>query len=175
MNVFFSGVLLVCSLLLLIFSPEKLLDSLLTGGSEGLTFSLKLFAVYAVWLSILDLWKKLGIDRFLGKILSKVTKKVFPDENDLCYDALSVNLSANMLGMGGAGTPAGIKAAENMQSKKNRIMLIVINSSSVQLIPTTIIAMRSSYGSVTDIILPSLIATFVSTFSGFLAVKFLVK
>ena len=54
-------------------------------------------------------------------------------------------------------------------------MLIVINSSSVQLIPTTIIAMRSSYGSVTDIILPSLIATFVSTFSGFLAVKFLVK
>lgn len=175
MNFVFTAILLISATVLLFISPDMLLSSLLTGGKEGLDFSLKLFAVYAVWMSVLQLWKAISFDSFLGKKLKPVLRKIFPNETDDCYNDLSVNLSANMLGMGSAGTPAGISATEKMQSKKNRIMLIVINSTSVQIIPTTIIAMRSAQGSTTDVILPSIIATFISTFLGFLMVKFLVK
>lgn len=175
MNFIFTGFLLISAIALLIYNPDLIMNALLKGGADGLTFSLKLFAVYAVWLSILNIWSKMNFDKWLGSRLTFILRKIFPDESDDCYSYLSVNLSANMLGMGSAGTPAGIKATESMSSKKNRIMLIVINSTSVQIIPTTIIALRSSAGSTTDIILPSLIATFISTFLGFLMVKLFVK
>ncbi|MGN1042048.1 MAG: hypothetical protein ACI4SK_01040 [Christensenellales bacterium] len=175
MNFVFTALLIISSVAVLFYSPDLLLNSLLAGGKEGLDFSLKLFAVYAVWMSILRIWKSMSFDSFLGKKLKPLLKKIFPGENDDCYNDLSVNLSANMLGMGSAGTPAGIAATEKMSIKKNRTMLIVINSSSVQIIPTTIIAMRSAIGATTDIILPSIIATFLSTLLGFLLVKFFVR
>ena len=175
MNFVFTAFLLISAICLLIYNPDMVMTALLNGGADGLEFALRLFAVYAVWLSVLNLWSKMRFDAKLGNLLKPLLRKIFPNESDLCYNHLSVNLSANMLGMGSAGTPAGISATESMTSKKNRIMLIVINSSSVQLIPTTMIALRSAAGSTTDIILPSLIATAISTLSGFLLVKIFVK
>ena len=175
MNAVFSIILISSCIVALFINPDAVLNSLLTGGKNGLDFSLKLFDVYAVWLSVLQLWKELKFDSFLGRKLKPLLKKIFPNETDDCYDDLSVNLSANMLGMGSAGTPAGINATKKMSSKKNRTMLIVINSSSVQIIPTTIIAMRSALNARTNIILPSIIATFFSTFLGFLLVKIFIK
>ncbi len=175
MNLVFTAILIISATVVLFIDPDLLVNSLLAGGKEGLDFSLKLFAVYAVWLSVLQIWKSISFDSFLGKRLMPILKKIFPGESDGCYNDLSVNLSANMLGMGSAGTPAGISATEKMVSKKNRTMLIVINSTSVQIIPTTITAMRSAVGAQTDIILPSIIATFLSTFLGFILVKFFVK
>ncbi len=175
MNFVFTGFLIISAIALLFYNPDLIMSALLKGGASGLEFALKLFAVYAVWLSILNIWSKMNFDKFLGSKLTFILRKIFPNESEECYSYLSVNLSTNMLGMGSAGTPAGIKATESMAHKKNRIMLIVINSSSVQLIPTTIIALRSAAGSATDIVLPSLIATFISTFTGFLMVKLFVK
>ena len=175
MNLFFTAFFIMGTVLLLFSDPNAVLDSLIKGGSDGLTFCLKLYAIYAVWLSILNLWEKMHFNEFLGKNMRFVLRKIFPNESEKCYDYLSVNLSANMLGMGSAGTPAGIDATENMTSKKNKIMLIVINSSSVQLIPTTMIALRSSAGATTDIILPSILATIVTTLTGFALVKIFVR
>lgn len=175
MNFVFAGILMASFLTLLVYNPDMLLSSLLSGAGDGLSFAFKLFAIYGVWLSILRLWDKMGFDAFLGRKMKGALRKIFPGESEVCYNYLSVNLSANMLGMGSAGTPAGIYAVENMKRKKNRVMLIVVNSSSVQLLPTTMIAMRSAAGAASDIILPSIIATFASTFLGFLAVEFLVK
>lgn len=175
MNIVFTLIVIISAISLMLAAPESVLPALISGGSSGLNFALKLFAIYAVWLSILQIWSKLRFDLWLGEKLKPLLHKIFPNENDICYGFLSINLSANMLGMGSAGTPAGISAVENMQSKKNKIMLLVINSSSVQIIPTTIIAMRSSLGSATDIILPSILATFLSTFVGFVLVKIFVK
>lgn len=175
MNFFFTGIVIVSLIVLLFTDPDAALDSLIKGGADGLSFALKLYAIYAVWLSVLDLWEKMNFNRFLGKKLKFILRKIFPDESEKCYDHLSVNLSANMLGMGSAGTPAGISATENMTSRKNRYMLIVINSTSVQIIPTTMIALRSAAGSHTDIIVPSLIATIITTSIGMLLVKILIK
>ena len=151
------------------------MQSLITGANDSVTFCIKLFCIYALWLSILNLWREIRFDTFLANKLKFILKKLFPKENDNCYNYLSINLSANMLGMGSAGTPAGIKAVENMRIKKNKIMLVVINSTSIQIIPTTILALRSTLNSKVDIILPSLIATIFSTFIGILLVELLVK
>lgn len=175
MNIVFTIIVIISAISIMFVSPSSVLPTLISGGNSGLIFSLKLFSIYAVWLSILQIWTKLRFDLWLGDKLKPLLHRLFPKENEACYGFLSINLSANMLGMGSAGTPAGISAVENMTSKKNRIMLIVINSSSVQIIPTTIIAMRSSLSSATDIILPSIIATFFSTLIGFILVKVFVK
>jgi spore maturation protein A len=121
------------------------------------------------------LWRKLNFDKFCAKKLSFAIKKIFPDETDDCYDDLAVNLSANLLGLGSAGTPAGISATKKFRSKKNKIMLLVINSCSIQLIPTTIVALRSTYSATEDIILPTLISTIIGVFVGGLLVKITVK
>ena len=93
----------------------------------------------------------------------------------ICYDYIAVNLASNMLGMGGAATPAGIKAigAMNANGEKatdNMCLLVVINATSIQLIPATVISIRAAAGSANaaSIFLPTLIATLVSTFSGIL-------
>lgn len=175
MNFVFTLILFSSVLCLTIFSPDAALSSLLNGAAEGLSFAIRLFAVYAVWMSVMKLWEKLRFDSFCAKKCAPLLKKLFPDENDSCYADLSVNLSANFLGMGSAGTPAGINASKKMISPKNRTMLLVINSSSIQLIPTTIIAMRSAHSATTDIILPTVISTFFSTFIGVILVKLFVK
>ncbi len=175
MNVIFSLFCILGCIVLGILQPEKVLSTFISGGEKGLEFTFQLFCIYSLWLSILKLWENLNFDKYLGRFLLPISKKFFPNENNQCYNYLSINLSANMLGMGGAGTPAGISAIENMQHKKNKIMLVVINSTSIQLIPTTILAMRATHNAKLDIILPSLLATIVSTAVGVILVKFLVK
>ena len=175
MEILFTVFLLLSSVAMLFLDPDGLLSALVGGGSQGVQFALRMFGVYGVWLSVMELWKKLKFDAFLSKGLRGVLKKIFPGESEACYNDLSVNLSANLLGMGGAGTPAGIEATAEMTSKKNRVMLIVLNASSLQILPTTVIALRASYGAVTDIILPSLITTVVTTATAYLLVKIFVK
>lgn len=167
---------LIASVIMLLFvNPGAVMTSLIDGAEKSVTFAVTMFCIYAIWLSVLNIWQELKFDTFLGSKLKFLLYKLFPGESDKCYNFLSINLSANMLGMGSAGTPAGISAIESMEMKKNRIMLVVINSTSVQIIPTTILAMRSAQNSTTDIILPSLIATIFSTFLGILLVKVFVK
>ncbi len=174
-NAVFTLILIVGLSVLTFTAPEDTLSSLISGGANGLNFAVKLFSVYAVWLSVLELWTQLGFDAFLSKKIRPLLKMIFPKESEKCYTHLAVNLSANFLGMGSAGTPAGMLAIEEITEKKNRAMLLVVNSTSVQLIPTTIVALRSSYGATTDIILPTLLSTVVTTACGMLLVKFFVK
>ncbi len=149
--------------------------TIMQGASNAVYFALTLFTIYVIFMTMLEIFKKTQLDKKLAKIISKPIKKLFPRENDIAYDNLAINLSANMLGMGGAATPAGINAMENMKSRKNRIMLVVVNSTSIQIIPTTIIGMRAEVGATSDIVLSSLITTFCTTLIGIVLVKLFVK
>ena len=111
----------------------------------------------------------------MEKLLLPLNKFLFPLEKEKAYEYLSVNVSSNLLGIGGASTPSGLKAMENMSSKKNKIMLVVLNSLSLQLIPTTVIAMRASGGSKIDVVLPTLLTTLITTIIGVTLVKIFVK
>lgn len=175
MNVLFSVILLVSLTILTVFAPETALSSLVAGAGNGLQFSIKIFAVYAVWLTVLSLWEKMGFIRFFARKTSPFLKKIFPGEEENVYGELSVNLSTNFFGMGGAGTTAGINASKNMKNEKNRSLFLVINSTSIQLIPTTVIALRSTFQAQSDILLSTVISTSISTITGVLLVLFFVK
>lgn len=175
MNFVFTAILIAGLSILLFLSPDSALSIMIKGSSRGVEFAIKIFSVYAIWLSVLNLWNKIGFDTFLSGKIKPALKKLFPKENDSCYTHLAVNLSANLLGMGNAGTPAGIDAIGEMKQKQNKAMLLVVNSTSIQLIPTTIVALRSAQGATADIVLPTLLSTVVTTFIGATLVKIFVK
>lgn len=167
--------MLISTYLIVVSSPENVMPTILLGANNGLTLGVKLFAIYAIWLSLLKIIDKANLDKLLATKLKRPINFLFKDENQEAYQYLSLNLSANMLGMGGASTPMGIKAIESMEKHKNKVMLVVINSTSIQIIPATVVALRASYNSAIDIILPSFIATFMTTLIGIILVKVFVK
>lgn len=175
MNIIFSFIIIVGSTLLIFKDPNLLLKSMLDGGGSAITFSLKLIVIYAVWLSILKLCEATKLDKKIAKVVSKITNKLFKGENQTSLNYINLNLATNFLGMGGAATPLGIKAVENMTHKKNTILLIIINATSIQLLPTTIISMRADLNATQDIVLASIICTAINTIIGIILVKVFVK
>jgi spore maturation protein A len=135
--------------------------------------------IYVIWMGIMSIVEATGAGRFFGKLLKPVTRFLFGPQSDQTYDYASLNISANLFGMGKAATPMGIRTIESMSKRKDgsasdaMIMMMVINATSLQLIPTTVISIRASFGSAnpSGIILPSLIATTVTTLSGIILAK----
>lgn len=177
--------MLLSSVSYLIFTaPGRMLPAMIDGATAAITLTLTMLAIYCVWLSLLKLMENAGINKFLNKLCRPITKRLFKGESDQTLEYITVNMSANLLGMGGAATPMGIKAIESMcndKSKKfatdNMILLLVINCTSIQLFPATIIGLRASEGSANpaDIILPCLIATLCSTLIGIVLCKILAR
>jgi spore maturation protein A len=174
-NVLFT-VLIFASVIALIFvNPASVMPAMMGGMEAGAHFALRLFVIYAIWLSVLKILQKSGADKAIGKALAPAMKKLFKGESAETNTFLSMNMSANLLGMGGAATPMGLRAMETMQSRKNKIMLVVVNSCSIQLIPTTVLALRSGYGAARDIMLPALIVNVIITVIGVILVKVFVR
>lgn len=166
----------IVSVVSLIFGdPTQVLSSLLTASNSAVKLSFELCAIYAIWLGLFGILEKSGLSQKVSKLLSPIINKLFGKSNlsEESKKYVSMNISANLLGMSGAATPLGIKAIESMQKdnpNKNTvtfpmIMLIAISCSSVQLLPTSIIGMLASAGSKnpTAIILPSIICSIIST------------
>lgn len=165
---------------MLVRSPQDAFSSMIDGVSGAIELALRLLAIYTVWLSVLKMAEATHLDKKLSKLLKPVVRKLFKNESDEAYDWICINMSANMLGMGGVATPAGIKAMSAMQdgsdkATDNMILLLVINATSIQLIPATVIALRGSAGSqnASDIILPTLISSGIATLCGAIICKVL--
>lgn len=167
---FISSIIAIC-----LFDPTKVLSGLLTASNNAVKLSFELCAIYAIWIGLFSILEQSGLSQKLSKLLSPIINKIF-GKNNLSEESrkyVSMNISANLLGMGGAATPLGIKAIESMQkNNKNKntitfsmIMLIAISCSSIQFLPTSIIAMLSNAGSKkpTSIIPPSTICSILST------------
>ena len=180
MNTIYVVMMIGSLLLVTITAPESALSIMLGGAKSAIGLSVSLCAIYTVWLSVLQVIDKTGMGKALSKAFKPLTKKLFKGESDLALEYITLNFSANLLGMGGAATPLGIKAMEYMQdgsdkASDNMILFMVINATSIQLLPATIIGLRASKGSASasDIILPSLIATTFSTLIGVIICKVL--
>lgn len=180
-------ILIISALVALsIFNPQSVLLGLSTAGNKAVKLCLELCAIYAVWTGIFNILSQTKISKWLNKILSPIVNLIF-GKNTLDQQSkllVSMNMSANILGMNGAATPLGIKAIESMNKNNNTdkatypmIMLIVICCTSIQLLPTSIIGMLSSAGASnpSSIIVPSLVAGFVSTTIGIVLVKIINK
>lgn len=175
MNVVFTLILGASAILLAVTDPGNMLPAFLDGAADALRLSALLFGSYALWLSAIKILEASGTMKYLRKLLRPLTAVLFPGESEETSDAVTLNFAANLIGAGGAATPAGLKAMSGMRAKKNAVMLVVLNSTSLQLIPTTVIAIRAGLGSVTDVILPTVIVTLFTSVLAVIAVKVFVR
>ena len=162
-------------------------NSIFESTKIAVDLSISLLGTICLWNGIMQVASKTRIIDHLSKILKPIMKKIFPDikEKDEAHKQITMNIIANIMGLGNAATPRGLKAMKLMQ-KQNRdkeklsnsmAMFIVLNTASIQIIPTTVIAIRNSLGSEnpTVMIIPVWIATIFAACSAVFATKILMK
>ncbi|MCC7520294.1 MAG: hypothetical protein IT220_01545 [Flavobacteriaceae bacterium] len=157
---------------------KRIVDAIFDRATLGFELSLGLAGVLTLWMGIMKIGEKGGLINVLSRWLSPFFTKLFPEipENHPSIGSMMMNFSANMLGLDNAATPLGLKAMEELQTlnpkpdtaSNAQIMFLVLNASSLTLIPVSILALRATAGSAdpTDIFIPILIATFFSTLTG---------
>lgn len=167
---------------LLFTNPDAAIAAMVSGSHSAVKLAIDLVALYAFWLGFFAILEKLHISDFIAKILRPVTRFLFKDIDDETEKFITMNMSANLLGLGNAATPMGINAINRLSAGKtkattNMIMMIVISATSLQLLPSTVIGMRATHGSVSPAsFLPaSIIATVLSTVLGVFLVKLFSK
>ena len=166
---------------------DKVNNSIFESSKEAITLCINLLGVMCLWSGIINIMQKTSLINYLCNIFSPFMKFLFPNlkKSDKAYESISMNIIANVLGLGNSATPLGIKAMNDLQEKNPKkntlsnsmIMLIVLNTASLQLIPTTVIAIRTSFNSSnpTKIIVPVWIATITALIAGILTTKFLMN
>ena len=166
---------------------ENFNNSIFSSCNQAVELTIKLFGTMCLWNGLMKIVQETSLISRLSNMIGPVMKILFPKikKEDKEYKEITVNIIANLLGIGNAATPLGIKAMQTMQEKnpdKERItdsmaLFIVLNTASLQLIPTTVIAVRASLGSTNavQIILPVWIATITADLAGIIASKILMK
>ena len=166
--------------------PE-LNDSIFNSCSQTVEMLLTFLGIMCMWNGIMQIIKETTLIDKIKKLLKPFMKFLFPELNkkSKAYEEMSMNIVANLLGLGNAATPLGLKAMQSLQEENENketlsntmIMFLVLNTASIQIIPTTIIAIRSSLGAENPakIIVPVWISTILAASAGILTVKILSK
>ncbi|MGB8451130.1 MAG: nucleoside recognition domain-containing protein [Anaerocolumna sp.] len=159
---------------------EDVSTASINSAKEAVTLCITMLGIMSLWTGIMQVAKATGIMDALTKALNPILRLLFPDipKDHPANEYIASNMIANILGLGWAATPMGLKAMGELQklNKNGEIAscdmctFLIINISSLQLIPVNIIAYRSQYGSVspTEILGAALVATTVSTIAGIL-------
>ncbi|MBE5948610.1 MAG: nucleoside recognition protein [Lachnospiraceae bacterium] len=168
---------------------EAVSNGILDSAVEAVTLCMKMLGIIAMWTGIMHIGEKSGLVDAAAKRLSPLIRFLFPNIPDRhpAKEHIATNMIANFLGLGWAATPAGLKAMESLKeldeersggklsgiASDEMCTFLVINISSLQLIPVNMIAYRSQYGSVNPaaIVVPALIATTISTVAGIVFCK----
>lgn len=169
---------------------QALLAALFDGARSGFEISLGLAGVMALWLGLMRVGERAGMIDLLARIAGPLLRRLFPDvpQGHPAQGAMTMNISANLLGLDNAATPLGLNAMRELQTLNTRepqaasnaqVMFVVMNTAGLTLIPTSVIAIRQSLAlkqglgagfNAADIFLPTLIVTFISLLAGVLAV-----
>ena len=161
----------------------ELVNSTFTSSKNAFEISLGLTGLLSLWMGIMKIGEKSGMIQALSRWLSPVFCRLFPDipKGHPAMGSIFMNLSANMLGLDNAATPLGLKAMKELQELNPRkdtatnpmIMFLVINTSGLILIPVSIMMYRAQMGAAqpTDIFIPTLLSTAISTTVGVLTVS----
>lgn len=166
---------------------ENVSNGIFESANSAIELTLTFFGTICLWNGIMEIAKKTSLIHILCDFLKPFINFLFPDlkNNKKAQNEISMNIVANLLGLGNAATPLGLKAMQTMQQdnlKKDTltnsmVMFIVINTASLQLIPTNVISIRSSLGSSSPsgIIIQVWFATIVAAFVGITVTKLLMK
>lgn len=179
MNIIWTAIVIISIIMLTIINADSVLSVAIAGITDAVNTTVTLCAVYCFWGGILAIMQDSKLTQSIASLFEGVVKKLFgvhiPDE---AISSIAINMSANILGVSNASTPSAIASIEILEKDNTTLsragaMLFVINASSIQLLPTTVMGMRASLNSIspTDIVLPTLISTIVTTLLGVLLVN----
>ncbi|MGA9116456.1 MAG: nucleoside recognition domain-containing protein [Bacteroidota bacterium] len=162
-------------------------QGIVESSRTGVTLALGLVGIMSLWLGVMRVAEESGLIRALARLLAPLMKRLFPDvpPDHPAMGAMVMNMAANMLGLANAATPLGLKAMEHLNALNRKAgtatdamcTFLVINTSNVQIIPATVIALRASADSAdpAGILGASILATAASTLVGVAAVKLLAR
>ena len=149
-------------------------EAIFEGAKEAVTLCFGLISVLVFWLGIMNIARESGLLDKLSALFRPLIIRLFPDvpEHHPAMGYILSNMMANMFGLGNAATPLGIKAMEELQklndkkdtASRSMVTFLAINTASLTLIPTTVLAIRMNYDSIqpAEIVVPTLIASFIS-------------
>ena len=162
-------------------------NSIFESATQTVDLTIKLFGTMCLWNGLMKIVQETSLIIRLSNLIRPLMRFLFPkmNEKDKEYKEITLNIIANLLGIGNAATPLGLKAMKTLQEKNTKkdtvtdsmAMFIVLNTASLQIIPTTVIAVRASMGSENpaQIILPVWIVTIITDITGIVASKILMK
>jgi spore maturation protein A len=163
---------------------EAVTQAAIDMAKVSVEIAIGLIGIMALWLGIMKIAEESGLIRIIARGLKPITLRLFPDvpADHPAIGSIVLNMSANILGLGNAATPLGLKAMEELQelnphkdtASNAMVMFLAINTSSVQLIlPATVVALMGATAS--EIFITTILATLCSTIAAIAAVKFLEK
>lgn len=188
MNYIWGG-MMVLSLIVSVFTGrvEQTAAAAVSGAGEAVNLTVSLLGIMCLWTGLSKIGEEAGLIRLIAKALKPPLRFLFPrlDPNSKAFGSVVMNIMANLLGMGNAATPLGIKAVSHLDELNPRkgtatdemCALVVLNTASLQLIPTTLISLRQSYGAASpgDVILPIWICEICALTVGIILTKILSK
>ena len=163
----------------------QITESFISSSTEAVNLCIFMLGVIGVWNGMMEIAVKSGLMKKIAKTMYPFIHWLFPDipPRHKANEYIAANMAANILGLGWAATPAGLKAMRELQKLEEgggrasdmMCAFLVLNISSLQLVPINMIAYRSQYGSVNPaaVVLPAICATMISTIAGIVFIKIL--
>lgn len=166
---------------------DSINNSIFEVGENTINLILTLLGTVCLWNGLMKIVENTSLIKKIAKLISPFMKILFPEikKGTEAYEEISMNIVSNILGLGNAATPLGLRAMQSMQKEnkdKNKLsnsmaMFIILNTASIQLIPTTVIAVRTALGSAepTKMLVPIWGATIGAAMAGIISAKLLMK
>lgn len=166
---------------------DEVNSAIFNSGSDAVSVTITFLGTMCLWSGLMRIVQETTMINKINELLKPLMKILFPKmkKDDKAYNEITMNISANILGLGNAATPLGLKAMETLQEENTNkdtlsndmAMFIIVNTASIQLIPTTIIAIRASMGSQNpaEIIISVWIATIIADIVGIIITKIMLN
>ncbi|NMP38263.1 MAG: spore maturation protein A [Clostridiales bacterium] len=156
-NYIWSGMIILSFICSVIFgNTSALSESIISSGSNAVTLCFKLLGMLCLWGGLMNIAEKSGLTKLISRLLSPVLCRLMPSlkTNSSALSAVSMNVTANLFGLGNAATPLGLEAMRRMQGNNllpeyatdDMVVFVVLNSAALRIIPTTVAMLRSEYG-----------------------------
>lgn len=137
-------------------NTDALSDAVINSGTNAVTLCFKLLGMLCLWGGLMNIAEKSGLTRLISKVLSPVLCRLMPSlkRNSAALSAVSMNVTANLFGLGNAATPLGLEAMRRMHkdnlipgtATNDMVTFVILNSASLHIIPTTVAMLRGQYG-----------------------------
>lgn len=158
LNYIWSGIVvisIICSIFL--GNTGDLSKALIDSGTSSINLILTLAGIMCLWSGIMNIAVESGFTNLMSRLFSPLLRPLFPklDKNSNAFQSITMNISANLMGLGNTATPFGLKAMEQLHTLNDKsdvasnemVVFVVMNTASLQLLPTTLASLRQAYGS----------------------------